>query len=74
MFKEIMRYENGEMTDKQTIKFFQKMINSGLCWQLQGNYGRTASELLDAGYCTHAKVGHSDYYGNYIPSAKERRI
>ena len=48
---EIMDFEEGNMTEVELINFFQKMINSGLCWQLQGFYGRTAANLMENGYC-----------------------
>jgi hypothetical protein len=49
---DIIRYEQGEMNDEDTIKMFQKLIDSGMAWQLQGHYGRTAMALIEAGYCT----------------------
>lgn len=48
----VMDYENGSLDDAQVIEGFQQLINSGLAWRLQGFYGRTASMLIDAGYCT----------------------
>ena len=47
----ILRFENSEATDDEVITEFQKMINSGVVWQLQGFYGRTAKSLIDDGYC-----------------------
>ena len=49
---QIMAYENGDMSEEEMIEMFQALINSGMAWQLQGHYGRTASALIDAGYCT----------------------
>lgn len=48
---DIIRYEQGEMTEAEVVKFFQGLIDSGLAWQLQGHYGRTASALFKAGRC-----------------------
>ena len=48
----ILKLESGEMDEGETIAFFQELIDSGLAWQLQGTYGRTAKALIDAGYCT----------------------
>lgn len=47
----IMAYENGDMGEEEVAAFFQEMIDSGLVWQLQGSYGRTANALIDAGEC-----------------------
>ena len=48
----ICRYEDGEMDVEETFEFFQELIDSGMAWQLQGHYGRTAEALIDEGYCT----------------------
>ena len=47
----IMAYESGEMKEEEMIEFFQGLIDSGLAWQLQGHYGRTAWALIEAGHC-----------------------
>ena len=49
---EIIAYENGELDDEEIIDFFQRLIDCGLAWQLQGHYGRTAAALIENGYCT----------------------
>ena len=48
----IIAYEQGDLDDEATISLFQDLINSGLAYQLQGSYGRTANQLIDEGYCT----------------------
>ena len=48
----IMDYEQGELGQEETIELFQRLINSGLAWKLQGHYGRTAMQLVNSGYCT----------------------
>mgnify|MGYP001397707787 CR=1 FL=1 len=45
----IIAYEAGELNETETIELFQELVNSGLAWQLQGHYGRTAAALIDAG-------------------------
>jgi hypothetical protein len=50
MVDKIIRYEQGGMSEEETIEFFQELVNSGLCWQLQGHYGRTATYLIEEGY------------------------
>lgn len=49
----IIAFESGTLeSDEELIEGFQKMINSGIVWQLQGYYGRTARDLIEAGHCT----------------------
>ena len=50
----IIAYEDGELSEQEIIAGFQKGINDGSVWKLQGHYGRMASALIDAGYCTKA--------------------
>lgn len=47
--EQILDWENGEMDFKAEVEFFQQLVESGLCWELQGMYGRRAKQLLDAG-------------------------
>ena len=51
MIDRIMRYESGELGDEETIELFQELIDSGLAWELQGHYGRTAARLIKEGVC-----------------------
>lgn len=40
----------GEGASKEEqIEVWQYLVDTGLCWQLQGWYGRTATDLLNAG-------------------------
>ena len=48
---QIMAFESGELDEDGVIELFQELIDSGLAWQLQGSYGRTARALIDNGYC-----------------------
>tara|TARA_R110002110_G_scaffold407462_1_gene628370 strand:- start:621 stop:806 length:186 start_codon:yes stop_codon:yes gene_type:complete len=45
----MIAYEQGQLTQEQTISLFQELLNSGLVWQLQGHYGRVAYQLMEAG-------------------------
>ena len=48
----IIAFESGEMSEDETVTFFQELVDSGLAWQLQGCYGRTAARLIEAGLVT----------------------
>jgi len=37
------------MAYEATLEFFQKLVDDGLAFQLQGHYGRTAARLIEAG-------------------------
>lgn len=45
----IIAYESGELHYDEMLALFQDLVNSGLAWELQGSYGRTAQDLLAAG-------------------------
>jgi hypothetical protein len=47
----IIAFEQGDLDFEATIELFQELIDSGLVWQLQGSYGRTARALIDEGLC-----------------------
>jgi len=57
--------------DKKTVRQYQKLINSGMAWKLEGSVGRFAMNLIENGYCSLGVKGHRDYYGNYVPSRYE---
>jgi len=38
--------------DEETAAW-QYLIDTGVAWQLQGWFGRTAKRLIDEGYCTY---------------------
>tara|TARA_R100000030_G_scaffold11612_1_gene7764 strand:- start:231 stop:452 length:222 start_codon:yes stop_codon:yes gene_type:complete len=40
---------------EQYIEAWQHLINTGLVWQLQGFFGRTAQRLISDGICTMPK-------------------
>ena len=52
MVEDILRYESGEMTGEEALAFFQYLVDTGLAWQLQGSYGRTAAQLIEDGLLT----------------------
>ena len=53
---DIMDYESGQMSETNMKKMFQKLVNTGQAWKLQGHYGRTASAMLERGMINAPKV------------------
>ena len=49
--EDFIRYENDEMTDLEEAAFFQKLIDTGMAWTLQGHYRRTAERFINEGIC-----------------------
>ena len=47
----MLAYEDGQLTRREEIVFFQQIINNGLVWKLQGSYGHKAESLIMAGKC-----------------------
>jgi hypothetical protein len=58
-------------TLEEQVGAMQSCINSGICWQMQGSMGRTAMDMMRAGYCTLGEHGNYDAYGDYVPSRSE---
>lgn len=58
---QIMAYESNDLNQEQIVTLFQELVDSGMAWQLQGHYGRTARNLIDAGYVTEpSKTDNTD--------------
>ena len=49
-FDAMMAFENGELDEDGVVELFSNLIKTGLAWQLQGFYGRTAQSLIEGGY------------------------
>ena len=45
-------FEAGELDDEEVVELVQQGIDEGWVWQLQGSYGRLATQLLQQGRCT----------------------
>jgi hypothetical protein len=37
--------------DAEYQRAWQHLIDTGLAWQLQGWFGRTASDMIESGFC-----------------------
>jgi hypothetical protein len=49
LVEQIIAYESGELGETRTIALFQRLVDSGVVWLLQGRYTREARRLIDAG-------------------------
>ncbi len=49
MVDQIIAYESGELSEDEVIALFQRLVDNGMAWRLQGHYGRTAARLIEAG-------------------------
>ena len=56
MLDYIMDYEEGSLEENDVIELFQFLVDTGITWQLQGFYGRTAETLIEAGWLCYKKV------------------
>ena len=52
--KEMRKYDQGILDEGQTIKLFQKLIDSEIVWMLQENYCCVAKSLIKEGKCRKA--------------------
>lgn len=70
-----MDYEAGELDRDAIVAGFQRLIDSGLAFQIQGDYGRMANSLIEQGLCTPATiqraVGASKKVGPYESVCKD---
>jgi hypothetical protein len=67
----LMQFEDGTLSEKDTIKLFQDLVDSGMAWQLQGSYGRQAQAMIDAGVIKLPQTNAADAYGNKVPTQAE---
>jgi len=49
---DIIDYESGLLNEEEMLDLFQRLVDSGLAWKLQGNYGRIALALIEEGLIT----------------------
>ncbi len=49
---QIIAFEQGDLSEEDSLILFQHLVDTGLAWTLQGSYGRTAERLIRAGLIT----------------------
>lgn len=57
-----------ELQKQYKVDSLQDKINSGLCWKLEGSYGRAAMDSLRDGATMLPEERHVDAYGSTVPS------
>ena len=60
-----------DASESDVVDGYQYLIDTGQAWRLEGHVGRTAMAMIESGLCMLGKVGHRDYWGNYVPSRTE---
>lgn len=45
----ISAYETEQLDSDGVVELFQELVRTGMAWQLQGHYGRTAQRMIQAG-------------------------
>lgn len=70
----LMDYESGNLSEDEIVEGFQHLVDTGIVWQLQGIYARTAVSLIDAGLISLADAaepepevdpGLAEYHANH---------
>lgn len=56
-----------DATEEEQIECFQRLVNSGQAWRLEGHVGRTAMELINRGAIMLGPIALRDYWGTVVP-------
>ncbi len=48
----LLAWTDGKLSEEGVIGLFQRLIDSGLAWELEGHIGRCAHDLIMSGHCT----------------------
>jgi len=57
-----------DATEEEQVECYQRLVDSGDAWKLEGHVGRTAMNLIEHGAIMLGHRGHRDYWGNYVPA------
>jgi hypothetical protein len=49
LYDRLISWEQGQLSETETLAFFQELVNSGLAWKSTGSVRRTAALLLHDG-------------------------
>lgn len=60
----IIAFEQGEASLTETLDLFGDLTKTGVAWNLQGSYGRTADALIEDGVLT--PEGDVTDYGQHL--------
>ena len=47
--EKIDQFENDQLSKQEIIELFQKLVDTGLAWELQGFYAQYARKLIERG-------------------------
>ena len=60
----IIDFEGGEISQDNFLNLFSDLIKSGMCWNLQGFYGRTATNLIENNIIDKKGIIHKENISN----------
>jgi hypothetical protein len=75
LLDQMMGFEQGELDEDQVVELFQRLVDNGMAWKLQGTYGRTATDLIDAGLVTPIEAQQApDYLSEGLAEDASREV
>jgi hypothetical protein len=61
----IIAFEAGQLEDTEAFELFQRLLNDGSVWTLQGSYGRLAASLLSSRHLTWTPEARAAFQRQY---------